>query len=115
MIEHGTRYVTGWQLSHYPGAGPDDGMAVTVVSAGPPTPEEERVALGAAGDAIRESFRERGIPAPPGGWQLALLHPDEDWRQWVSPNVAADAEAKLAAAVPGSVVTVVYAFRFHSW
>jgi hypothetical protein len=108
-------YVTGWELSRYPGRGPEDGMAVVAVFAGQPTPEERRAVLADAWAAVLESFRDRGIPMPPGGWRSAVLHPDEDWRCWVSESVARDAERRLDAAGPDAVVSVVYAFRFPAW
>lgn len=114
MTGRGYRYVTARQLLDQGLRGPRDGMAAVVVFAGPPTPEQELAAIDAAEEGMRESFAERRIPTPPGGWRLALLHPDEEWRTCVSPAVAADADQRLADAGPDAVAIVVYAFR-RSW
>jgi hypothetical protein len=104
-------YMTGRQLHETGMASPADGMAAVVFFPEPPTAEQRRTGLDTAREAMRESFRLRGIPTPLGGWRYAMLHPDEDWRNWVSPHLVPEAEAVLAASDPGTVVGVFYAFR----
>lgn len=105
-------YITGQDLRDCGVCGPEDGMAVIVFfEHGPPTPEERSTALATATEAMLASFAARGIPTPPTGWRLAMLHLDEDWRQWVSPHKVPEAEAQLAAAGPRTVVGVFYAYR----
>lgn len=104
-------YVTGADLRDSGAASPEDGMAVLVFFEGPPTADERRTALDTAREAMVASFADRGIPTPPGGWRLATLHPDEPWREWISPHLIPRAEAELAEAGPGAVVRVYYAYR----
>ena len=61
---------------------------------------------------INESLLRRKIPNPPGGWRLIMVHPDEQWRDYLSPGVVAQAEADLAGAPASAPVVVVLAM---SW
>ena len=58
---------------------------------------------------INQSLTRRKIPTPPGGWRLIMVHPDEQWRDYLSPGVVVQAEAELAEAPPGAAVVVVIA------
>lgn len=103
-------YVTGDQILPALGsADPREGMAVIVIVERWPTAKNRAAAVEGAAEAIRESFARRGIPTPPDGWRLLLLHPDEDWRQWISPHKVPEVTAGLAAAGPSAVPMVIYA------
>jgi hypothetical protein len=58
---------------------------------------------------INESLLRRKIPNPPRGWRLIMIHPDEQWRDYLSPGVVAQAEAELADAPASAAVVVVLA------
>ena len=61
---------------------------------------------------INESLRRREVPNPPGGWRLIMVHPDEQWRDYLSPGVVAQAEAELADAPASAAVVVVLAMTW---
>jgi hypothetical protein len=111
MVRDDGGYMTGRQLRETGMASPEDGMAALVFFPALPTANERRTGFDTAREAMCESFRLRGISTPPGGWCYAMLHPDEDWRNWVSPHLVPRAEAVLATADPGTVVSVFYAYR----
>ena len=86
-------------------------MATIVICDQPPTDEERRTTLDTAREAMLASFRARGIATPPGGWRLAMLHPDEEWHRWISPGKVPEVQTQLDDAGPNAVVLVIYAYR----
>jgi hypothetical protein len=87
------------------------GMAVAVVSPDgfPVGTDRLYEVIEGARRLMNESFTRRRIPTPPGGWQLVLLHPDEDWRDYLCAEVAAQVTAQLAEEPAGAAVAVVLA------
>lgn len=88
---------------------PEIAVAVVCPSGIPAGAKAVRQVMEQSRHLINESFLRRNIPTPRGGWRLILVHPDEQWRDYLSPAVVAQAEAELAEAPPGAAVVVVIA------
>jgi hypothetical protein len=87
------------------------GMAAAVIRPDgyPYSAEAQREVFEEARQLINESFRQRRIPTPPGGWTLVLVHPEERWQNHLAPALAAEITEELARFPAGAVVAVVLA------
>jgi uncharacterized lipoprotein YmbA len=72
--------------------------------------QAQREVLEQARQLINESFKRRRVPTPPRGWTLGLIHPDEQWRDHLAPELVTRITADLTKQPAGAVVAVVVAF-----